>query len=173
MPAGLLSHCCHLGSKGRVKYSQWSHWSIAVPLWDFPHPFLFLRQSQLVLCALAAVTGSWLESNMSGNLQGSAQRRQSHLPVQHERKQHIHVVHVLVQEEVSGIYWEGDEYRGFHNHCKGAVENSPNRFPQQIRAAKRGDDAVFHCGARFTLQQLCSSGPRTSDRKSRILSVPL
>jgi len=25
-------------------------------------------------------------------------------------------------------------------------------FPQQIQAAKRGDDAVFHCGARFTLQ---------------------
>ena len=70
-------------------------------------------------------------------------------------------------------YWEGDEYRGFHNHCKGAVENSPNRFPQQIRAAKRGDDAVFHCGARFTLQQLCSSGSRNNDRKSRILSVPL
>ena len=46
-------------------------------------------------------------------------------------------------------------------------------FPQQIQAAKRGDDAVFHCGARFTLQQLCSSGPRTNDRKSRVLSVPL
>ena len=53
VPAGLLSHCCHLGSKRRVKFSHWSHWSIAVPLWDFPHPFLFLGQSQLVLCAIA------------------------------------------------------------------------------------------------------------------------
>ena len=85
----------------------------------------------------------------------------------------MHIVHVLVQAEVSGIYWGGDEYGSFYNHCKGAVESSPNRFPQQIRAAKRGDDAVFHCGARFTLQQLCSSGPRTNDRKSKILSVPL
>ena len=93
--------------------------------------------------------------------------------MQHERKQHIHIVHVLVQAEVSGIYWEGDEYGSFHNHCKGAVESSSNRFPQQIQAAKRGDDAVFHCGARITLQQLCSSGLRTNDRKSRILSVPL
>ena len=67
--------------------------------------------------------------------------------MQHERKQHIHIVHVLVQTEVSEICWEGDEYGGFHNHCKGAVESSPNRFPQQIQAAKTGDDTVFHSAA--------------------------
>jgi len=64
--------------------------------------------------------------------------------VQHVRKQHIHIVGVLVQAEVTGTYWEGDEYEGFHNHCKGAVEISHNRFPQQIKAAKTGDDTVFH-----------------------------
>ena len=79
----------------------------------------------------------------------------------------MHIVGVLVQAEVTGTYWDGDEYEGFHNHCKGAVESSPNRFPQQIQAAKTGDDTVFHCGDRLTLQQqLCSSGPRSEDTEN-------
>ncbi|RMC01535.1 hypothetical protein DUI87_21976 [Hirundo rustica rustica] len=53
------------------------------------------------------------------------------------------------------IYREGDKYgEGFQGHFVGRVERS--RTTLQILSAKQGDAATYYCGARITLEQLCS-----------------
>uniref|UniRef100_A0A8C3XB02 Ig-like domain-containing protein n=1 Tax=Cyanoderma ruficeps TaxID=181631 RepID=A0A8C3XB02_9PASS len=53
------------------------------------------------------------------------------------------------------IYKEVDIYgEGFQERFNGSVESS--RTTLKILAAKQGDAATYYCGARITLEQLCS-----------------
>ncbi|XP_010177741.1 PREDICTED: uncharacterized protein LOC104536729 [Mesitornis unicolor] len=73
------------------------------------------------------------------------------------------------------IYREGDIYgEGFEGRFKGSVESSQNRITLQIQAANQGDEAVYYCGARLTLEQLCSRlDKKTTDREYQLLSISL
>ncbi|XP_014801169.1 PREDICTED: uncharacterized protein LOC106890100 [Calidris pugnax] len=72
------------------------------------------------------------------------------------------------------IYREGDAYgEGFKDRFKGSVESFQNRFTLQIQAAKQGDEAVYFCDARLTLEQPCSRvNPKLTERDQRLLSIP-
>lgn len=69
------------------------------------------------------------------------------------------------------IYHEDGYYgEGFQDSFKGNVE-SP-RTTLQIVAAKQGDAARYYCGARITLEQLCSTvNQKPTDREDRCLSI--
>ena len=70
--------------------------------------------------------------------------------------------------------WRGSDAsgEGFQDRFKGTVESSQNRFRLQIQAAKQGDEAVYYCGVRLTLEHLCSRvGQNPTDREYRLLSI--
>uniref|UniRef100_A0A8C5IYD4 Immunoglobulin V-set domain-containing protein n=1 Tax=Junco hyemalis TaxID=40217 RepID=A0A8C5IYD4_JUNHY len=57
---------------------------------------------------------------------------------------------------------------------KPSVDSSHNRFPLQILAAELGDAATYYCGARITMEQLCSRvNQKPADGEDRSLSSAL
>uniref|UniRef100_A0A8D2PVM7 Ig-like domain-containing protein n=1 Tax=Zosterops lateralis melanops TaxID=1220523 RepID=A0A8D2PVM7_ZOSLA len=52
-----------------------------------------------------------------------------------------------------GRYTYGE---GFQDGFEGSIDESKNRFTLQVLAAKPEDAATYYCGARITLEQLCS-----------------
>ncbi|XP_041335431.1 uncharacterized protein LOC121360043 [Pyrgilauda ruficollis] len=77
------------------------------------------------------------------------------------------------QGSLEWIYNEGDLYgEGFQDRFKARVESSQNSFTLQILAAKPGDAATYYCGARITLEQLCSRmNQKPADGEDRSLSI--
>ncbi|KAK2527234.1 hypothetical protein Q9966_010454 [Columba livia] len=73
------------------------------------------------------------------------------------------------------IYQKGDGYgEGFWDRFKGSVASSQNRFTLQIQAAKQGDEAVYYCGAKLTLEQLCNRlDLKLAAGECRLLSISL
>ncbi|RMC01538.1 hypothetical protein DUI87_21979 [Hirundo rustica rustica] len=70
------------------------------------------------------------------------------------------------------IYIEGDIYgEGFQGHFVGSVESS--RTTLQILSAKQRDAATYYCGARITLEQLCSRVDQKINRCGRQISALL
>uniref|UniRef100_A0A803W207 Ig-like domain-containing protein n=1 Tax=Ficedula albicollis TaxID=59894 RepID=A0A803W207_FICAL len=60
----------------------------------------------------------------------------------------------------------------FQDHFKIRDERLKNRFPLQILASKQGDTATYYCGARITLEQLCSRmDQKLPDGEDRYLSI--
>ncbi|KAF2986608.1 hypothetical protein EK904_011304 [Melospiza melodia maxima] len=61
---------------------------------------------------------------------------------------------------------------GFKNRFKARVESSENSFTLQLLAAEQGDAATYYCGARVTLEQLCSRvNQKPADGEDRSLSI--
>ncbi|TRZ06709.1 hypothetical protein HGM15179_020398 [Zosterops borbonicus] len=75
------------------------------------------------------------------------------------------------QGTLEWIYREPHKYgKGFQDRFVGSVESS--RTTLQILAAKPGDAATYYCGARITLEQLCSRvNQKPTDEEGISLSV--